>query len=189
MTADPMTLLRARFDDALAKAFAGELEGPVDPLIAPAKNPQHGDFQANAAMSLGKRLKKKPRDVAEAIVAALEIDDLCEPPEIAGPGFINLRLKTETLSGALGAMRDGDLGVPTPEEVQTVVIDLCGVNLAKQMHVGHLRATVIGDAIARLWERLGHTVKRQPAPAAIGAYAVARAGAICISGPRRARPS
>ncbi|GAB4518338.1 MAG: arginine--tRNA ligase [Phycisphaerales bacterium] len=161
MSADPQTQLRARFDAAIAAAFAGQLEGDVDPLIAPSKNPQHGDFQANVAMSLAKRLGQKPRDVAQAIVGALELDDLCEPPEVAGPGFINLRLKTGALADALEAMRDGDLGVPTPRNVQTVVVDLCGVNLAKQMHVGHLRATVIGDAIARLWERLGHTVVRQ----------------------------
>ncbi len=161
MTADPLTTLRARFDAAIAKAFPDEDLGTIDPLITGAKNPQHGDFQANVAMSLGKRLQKKPRDVAQAIVDAIELDDFCDAPEIAGPGFINLRLKTDALGDALGAMRDAGLGVPAPERVQHVVVDLCGVNLAKQMHVGHLRATVIGDAIARLWERLGHTVTRQ----------------------------
>lgn len=161
MTSDPMTILRARFDAALTTAFADDLPNGVDPLITGAKNPEHGDFQANVAMSLGKRLGMKPRDVAEKLVEALELDDLCDEPTIAGPGFINLRLKTDALGAALGAMRDGDLGVPKPEHVETVAVDLCGVNLAKQMHVGHLRATVIGDAIARLWERLGHTVHRQ----------------------------
>ena len=161
MNADPLIVLRERFDAAIATAFAGEIQGEVDPLIANAKNPEHGDFQANVAMSLGKRLKKKPRDVADAIVEAIELDDLCEPLTVAGPGFINIRLRTDALGNALGAMRDGDLGIAPPERVQHIVVDLCGVNLAKQMHVGHLRATVIGDAIARIWERLGHTVTRQ----------------------------
>jgi arginyl-tRNA synthetase len=160
-SADPVAVLRARFDDAMRRAFGDELPDDVDPLIAGAKNPEFGDFQANVAMSLGKRLKRKPRDVAEAIVAALEVDDLCEAPEVAGPGFINLRLKTRALTDALASMRDADLGVRAPAVAETVVVDLCGVNLAKQMHVGHLRATVIGDAIARLWERLGHAVIRQ----------------------------
>src|SRR5690606_2865152 len=138
---------------------------PADasPALVPSRNPQFGDFQANAAMALGKALGKPPREVAQQILEHLKLDDITEPPTIAGPGFINIRLKPSALAAALSGLDTPALGItaPTPAERETVAVDLCGVNLAKQMHVGHLRATVIGDALARLWERLGHTVYRQ----------------------------
>lgn len=163
MTADPAAILHQRLLDAMRAALGDDLPESADPLLAPARNPEFGDFQANAAMGLGKRLGRPPREIATAILGHLDIADIAEEPTVAGPGFINIRLRPETLAGALDALDTPALGTepPAPEQTETVVVDLCGVNLAKQMHVGHLRATVIGDALARLFERLGHTVIRQ----------------------------
>jgi arginyl-tRNA synthetase len=162
---DPVQLLTERFRAAILQALpdAG-LEDDIDPAITPSRNPKFGDFQCNAAMGLAKRLGLKPRDVAQMIVARVETGDLAEEltdGAIAGPGFINIKLKADALAGLLNALDQNDLGLPRPERAETVVVDLCGVNLAKQMHVGHLRSTVIGDTIARVFERLGHKVIRQ----------------------------
>lgn len=160
---DPVAILSERFIAAVRAAFPA-LEGDVDPLIAPNKNPALGDFQSNIAMGLSKRVGKPPRDVAKAISVALKADDLCEPigeSAIAGPGFINIRLRSDALAGMLAGLDTPGLGVVKPATPQTVVVDLCGVNLAKEMHVGHLRSTIIGDALARVFERLGYTVVRQ----------------------------
>ncbi len=144
----------ASFDDSTA-------------LLTPSRNPKFGDFQCNAPMPLGKAQGKPPRDIATVISDRLASDAaftaIAEPPEIAGPGFINIRLRAPALGAALETLERTNLGItpPAPAETETVVVDLCGVNLAKQMHVGHLRATVIGDCLARLWERLGHKVIRQ----------------------------
>jgi arginyl-tRNA synthetase len=161
---DPLTLLAQRFRAAIAAAVPGA--GDADPLITATKNPALGDFQSNAAMPLAKRAGKPPRDIAAAIVQHLDIADIAEPvppASIAGPGFINIRLRPDALAKLLGALDTPNLGItpPAPAERQTVVVDLCGVNLAKQMHVGHLRSTVIGDTLARTLARLGHTVIRQ----------------------------
>ena len=161
MNNDLLAELEARFACAMQEALGDDLPEGSPTLIAPAKNPEFGDFQCNAAMGLAKRLGEKPRDVAQKIVDAVDLGGLADAPDIAGPGFINIRLRPEALDAALRAMDDGTLGVTAPATVETVVVDLCGVNLAKQMHVGHLRATVIGDALARLNERLGHNVVRQ----------------------------
>ena len=161
MTADPMTILRARFADAIASALGEHAPRDPDPLLSPAKNPEFGDYQANCAMPLAKLAGKPPREIAQEIIDRLDVADIADAPTIAGPGFINIRLKAEALGAGLDAMDDETLGVPSPSPKQTVVVDLCGVNLAKQMHVGHLRATVIGDGLARLFARLGHDAIRQ----------------------------
>lgn len=164
---DPIEILGERFRAAMRAAFGADLPPNADPLIAASRNPQFGDFQSNAAMPLGKALGLPPREVAVRLIEHLEIADLAEPIDpkggVAGPGFINIRLKSDALGALLDTMDEPELGVtpPMPDERQTVVVDLCGVNLAKQMHVGHLRATVIGDALARLFECLGHRVVRQ----------------------------
>ncbi len=161
---DPVALLGERFEAAIRRALGDRLgEGPVDPLIAPSKQQQLADYQSNAAMALGKRVGMNPREVAEKIVAELDLGELAEPltaESIAGPGFINIRLRPDALADLLGALDTPSLGV-RGDHAETIVVDLCGVNLAKQMHVGHLRATVIGDAIARVFEKLGHRVIRQ----------------------------
>ena len=111
-------------------------------------------------MPLGKRLGKPPREVAAALVERLEVGDLCEPPEIAGPGFINLRLRHEWLIERLAEVvcDEQRLGVPPAAKPQAVVIDYSAPNVAKPMHVGHIRSTVIGDALYRVLRFLGHRV-------------------------------
>lgn len=155
---DPIEVLAGRFAAAIEAAFGSGLAG-TDPLIKPAQNPRFGDFQANFAMALGKRVGKSPRDVAATVLAKVKLDDMCETPEVAGPGFVNLRLKSDILEVALGRMDGGaDLGVDRHLEGHRLVVDLVGVNVAKQMHVGHLRSAIIGDCFARVLRRLGAEV-------------------------------
>jgi arginyl-tRNA synthetase len=162
-SADTSSVLSHRIMAALRAVLADQLPANASAMLTPAKDPKHGDFQSNCCMPLAKQAGMNPRALAEKVIAALDIADIAETPEIAGPGFINIRLKAAALSQALAAMDTPSLGVPTisPTERRTIVVDLCGVNLAKQMHVGHIRATVIGDALARLHERLGWNVIRQ----------------------------
>ena len=151
--------LKQRLQTALVNAFGPELEG-TDPVLVPTNNPQFGDYQANVAMSLAKRLKDKPRAIATKIVENLTIDDLCDTPQIAGPGFINLKFKTDYLQEQLKAVySDERLGIPTAQPKRTIV-DFSSPNIAKEMHVGHLRSTIIGECIARTLEFLGHDVLR-----------------------------
>lgn len=163
---DPAALLRGRFTAAVAAAFPELARGPIDPGVTASRHPKFGDFQCNAAMPLAKSLGRPPREVAAEIVRHARLEDIAEPltpASIAGPGFINITLRPEALAAMLAALDGPDLGLPPAGESarQTIVVDLCGVNLAKQMHVGHLRATVIGDTLARVLERLGHRVIRQ----------------------------
>jgi arginyl-tRNA synthetase len=149
--------LRARLDAALT-GLVDERAEMVD-LLRPSQDPKFGDYQANCAMPLGKQLGKPPREVAAEIVSRLEVDDLCEPPEIAGPGFINLRLKGEWLADTLRqAAADSRLGVPHAKQPRTFVVDYSAPNVAKPMHVGHIRSTVIGAALDRTLRFLGHQV-------------------------------
>ena len=155
-----ITTLTARLEQALVNAFGSELQG-TDPVLVPASNPKFGDYQANVAMALAKRLQNKPRVIAEQIVANLDVVDICEPPEIAGPGFINLRLTTAYLEAQLRAIApDARLGVAKVKQPQKVIVDFSSPNIAKEMHVGHLRSTIIGDSIARVLEFIGHDVLR-----------------------------
>jgi arginyl-tRNA synthetase len=152
--------LTQRLEQALVQAFGDDLAG-TDPVLVPASNPKFGDYQANCAMALAKRLQDKPRAIAEKIVANLEVTDICEPPEIAGPGFINLRLQTGYLEEQLQAIAgDERLGVAPVTSPQKVIVDFSSPNIAKEMHVGHLRSTIIGDSIARVLEFVGHDVLR-----------------------------
>ncbi|WP_204140351.1 arginine--tRNA ligase [Halomicronema sp. CCY15110] len=152
--------LTQRLEQALVQAFGDDLAG-TDPVLVPASNPKFGDYQANCAMALAKRLKDKPRAIAEKIVANLAVTDICEPPEIAGPGFINLRLQTSYLEAQLAAIEgDERLGVAPVTSPQKVIVDFSSPNIAKEMHVGHLRSTIIGDSIARVLEFVGHDVLR-----------------------------
>jgi len=158
---DLITILADRFSTAIAAAF-GDEHTLIDPLIRPSANPKFGDYQANVAMSLAKQLGQKPRDVAQAIASNLQIADLVDKTDIAGPGFINLTIKPDILSGQLRSMAGDDhLGIDRAGQPQTIVVDYSSPNVAKQMHVGHLRSTVIGDAIARLLAVQGHSVIRQ----------------------------
>ena len=132
-------------------------------LVRVSANAKFGDYQANGVMAAAKIAKTNPRQLAEQVVAALDVSDICEPPEIAGPGFINLRLKDDFLADRLLEMNADKqrLGIEKTENPQTVVVDYSGPNVAKEMHVGHLRSTIIGDCISRMVEFEGHTVIRQ----------------------------
>lgn len=149
--------IRSRFVSAL-QGLADDPQSLMD-LIRPSQNPQFGDYQANLAMPLGKKLGRPPRDVAQEIIDRLEISDICHDPEIAGPGFINLKLKDESLAKWLGeASLDERLGVAPADPPLTYVVDFSSPNVAKPMHVGHIRSTVIGDSLARTLRFLGHNV-------------------------------
>ena len=131
----------------------------VDPELRSATKPEFGHFQTNVALRLAKTERQAPRDVAARIVARLEVADLCEPPEIAGPGFINFRLKSSVLADAVTEqLADPSLGVAPAERSETVVIDYSAPNVAKQMHVGNLRSTIIGDCLHRVLAAVGHRV-------------------------------
>jgi arginyl-tRNA synthetase len=152
--------LKAKFDNAIVAAFGEEMAG-IDPMLVPASNPKFGDYQCNVAMSLTKVLKNNPKALATQIIEKLDISEICQPPEIAGPGFINLRLKPEYLEAKLNTiLTDERLGIPKVDNPQKVIVDFSSPNIAKEMHVGHLRSTIIGDSIARILEFLGHDVLR-----------------------------
>lgn len=152
--------LKARFEQALVAAFGTEYTG-VDPIIVPASNPKFGDYQSNIALSLAKQLGQQPRAIAEQIVQQLNVTDICQPPTVAGPGFINLTLRPDYLEAQLSTIQaDSRLGVPVAKTPQRVAIDFSSPNIAKEMHVGHLRSTIIGDCIARVLEFQGHDVLR-----------------------------
>jgi arginyl-tRNA synthetase len=148
--------LKARFRDALA----GLTDQPDECLeqIRRSQDPKFGDYQANFAMSLAKRLHRPPREVAAEVVGRLNLADLCLKPEIAGPGFINLRIRDDVLAKHLAvAVGDERLGVPPIARPRTFVVDFSAPNVAKPMHVGHIRSTVIGDSLCRVLRFLGHT--------------------------------
>ncbi|MEY9257782.1 arginyl-tRNA synthetase [Brevibacterium epidermidis] len=149
------SVLTDRFAAALTRAFGEDFAGR-DPVI---RSSQFADFQANVALPLAKELKSKPRDIAGQIVENLDLEGVCETPEISGPGFINLTFTPEFLASTLEA--GGAAAAPANDAPQTVAIDYSAPNVAKEMHVGHLRTTVVGDALARTHEFLGNTVIRQ----------------------------
>jgi arginyl-tRNA synthetase len=166
--------LDAQLRQAMAAAFpeaaAAAADQGLDPQLAPASKPEFGDLQANGALALAKPLGQKPRAIAEAIVARLQADPaftaLCLEPEIAGPGFINLTLRPERLAAEVALrLDDPRLGVPLADGPQAgaaapVIVDFSSPNIAKEMHVGHLRSTIIGDCLARVLEFRGHPVLR-----------------------------
>lgn len=158
MSIDPTSVLTARFREAMIRALGDAAGEDPDPQIRPTQARQFGDFQSNAAMGLAKAMKKNPREVAQAIIAALDIADLCDPPDIAGPGFINLRFRPDALAAMLADLDSDALGLVPIEGEHVVVVDLVGVNVAKQMHVGHLRNSIIGDALVRVLSRFGYHV-------------------------------
>jgi arginyl-tRNA synthetase len=155
--ADPQDVLAQRVRHALAAAFGPE-HGDDDPVIRPS---QFADYQANVALPLGKQLGRPPREVATEISRHLDVADVCTEPQVSGPGFINLTLRDDWIAGqAAGLLADGRLGVADAQPAQRVVVDYSGPNVAKELHAGHLRATVVGDAIVRVLEYLGHEVVR-----------------------------
>ncbi len=128
-------------------------------MIRPAQDAKFGDYQANFCMTMSKVAGKPPRDLAALVVSEVKLDDLCYAPEVAGPGFINLKFKEEFLSQKLlEALRSDRLGITPVQSPRTYVVDFSSPNVAKPMHVGHVRSTVIGDALQRTLRLLGHKV-------------------------------
>jgi arginyl-tRNA synthetase len=155
--ADPEVTLARLVAEALAAEFGPE-HAAADPVIRPS---QFADFQANVALPLAKSLGRPPREVAAQLASHLADSDVCERAEVSGPGFINLTLRDSWIAGQASAQLDDPrLGVPAADPAQKVVVDYSGPNVAKELHAGHLRATVVGDAIARVLEHLGHEVVR-----------------------------
>jgi arginyl-tRNA synthetase len=152
--------LKNRFTQALINSFGQEM-AEVDPLVRLSNNPNFGDYQADIAMSLAKKLKQKPRDIAQQIIAHLQVEDLCNTPEIAGAGFINLKLKQSYLEDQIKKIQnDLRLGIEKVTNSEKIIVDFSSPNIAKEMHVGHLRSTIIGDCIARILEFKGYDVLR-----------------------------
>src|SRR5215204_6551147 len=142
-----LSQLDQAFRSAIAEAFGAE----SDPIITPSQNEKFGDYQSNAAMALAKAQKANPRQVAEKIKGALKLGEIASEVSIAGPGFINVRLNPTYLASLLQqAGNDPRLGIEPVTDAQTVVIDYSAPNVAKQMHVGHLRSTIIGDSLSRV---------------------------------------
>jgi arginyl-tRNA synthetase len=152
--------LKNQFELALVAAFGSDYSG-VDPMLVSASNPKFGDYQSNAALSLAKQLGKPPRAIAETIIQHLDVSDICDTPSVAGAGFINFTIKPAYLEAQLNAIQtDSRLGIPLAKNPKRVVVDFSSPNIAKEMHVGHLRSTIIGDCIARILEFQGEDVLR-----------------------------
>jgi arginyl-tRNA synthetase len=155
--ADPSVVLSERFAGALA-SLDETLRG-ADPVV---RRSDRADYQVNGSMALAKKTGRPPRDLAQDIVARVDLTDIAHPPEIAGPGFINVTLQDAFLARALQETAgDAALGVTPSATTETVVMDYSAPNVAKEMHVGHLRSSIIGDALVRVLEFVGHRVIRQ----------------------------
>lgn len=158
-----MQSLFSRVEDAGRSAIAAAFGEPSDPIVRWSTKPEFGDVQINAAMSLAKSLGQKPRDVAQKILDSLELADISEiAPDIAGPGFINITFSQSALEKyASELLIDDHAGVEPVENPQRIVVDYGGANIAKEMHIGHLRSTIIGDSLNRTLTFLGHSVIKQ----------------------------
>ncbi|WP_076258521.1 arginine--tRNA ligase [Intrasporangium flavum] len=153
----PLVALTPKVQSAIATALGDDFR-EVDPVLRPS---QFADVQVNAALALAKKVGAPPRDVAAKIVEALDLDGVCDSVEVSGPGFINLTFSSAWLASLLQEVdADERCGVPV-EQAQNIPIDYSAPNVAKEMHVGHLRTTVVGDSLARTLEHLGHHVIRQ----------------------------
>src|SRR6266851_597626 len=151
--ADLQAALAADVRAALTAEFGADY-ADTDPLIRPSA---FADFQSNVALALAKRLGKQPREIAGLIAGRLGGSPMFERTEVSGPGFINIRLRDAWLGEAGTAqLSDPRLGVEVTGHPQHVVVDYSAPNVAKEMHVGHLRTTIVGDAFVRVLERLGH---------------------------------
>jgi arginyl-tRNA synthetase len=155
--ADPQAALAAEVRAALLAEFGADYAG-ADPLIRPSS---FADYQSNVALALGRQLGQPPRDVAARIAGHLASSPMCERAEVSGPGFINITLRDSWIGDeATAELSDPRLGVPVSAAPSVVVVDYSSPNVAKEMHVGHLRTTVVGDAIVRVLEHVGHDVTR-----------------------------
>ncbi|AUC60942.1 arginyl-tRNA synthetase ArgS [Cyanobacterium sp. HL-69] len=152
--------LRQIFATTLKQTFGDDVT-LMEPLVVPATNPRFGDYQCNVALPLAKELKDNPRAIAQRIVDNINLEEFCQPLQIAGPGFINITIKPEYIAQQItSAYQDERLGVTKIDSQGKTIIDFSSPNIAKEMHVGHLRSTIIGDSIARILEFRGHDVLR-----------------------------
>ncbi len=151
----PLPLLEHALGEAIKKL-------DLDPSLAqitPTNNQRFGDYQTNAALIAAKELKSNPRDLANQLIAELDLEDYCDPPEVAGAGFINFRLKKNFLEQQVASLlHDPRLGIPLSASPRTIVIDFSSPNVAKPMHVGHIRSTILGESLLRIARFLGHRV-------------------------------
>jgi arginyl-tRNA synthetase len=154
-----MPTLLQQLNAQMAEAFSAAGLDTAHAVVLPSQRPDLGQFQCNGALAAAKAAKGNPRALAEKVLAALQGKPGLRDLSLAGPGFINLSLTDEALAahGAAQA-RDSRLGLPLPAKPQVVIVDFGGPNVAKPMHVGHLRSSIIGDCIQRLQRRLGHSV-------------------------------
>jgi arginyl-tRNA synthetase len=147
--------LTTRVAEALRAAGIEEMLA----VVTPATDTRFGDYQTNAAMVAAKALKRNPREVAASILACLKVEDLCEPPSIAGAGFINFKVLNAAISYSVDSLgASGRLGVEQVSKPKTIIVDFSSPNVAKPMHVGHIRSTILGDSLSRIARHLGHHV-------------------------------
>lgn len=152
--ATPRELLTQRLKLALEKSFS-----EASPEVVPASDPRFGDYQTNVAMVLGRKNRASPRAVAQQILNQLDVRDISEPPQVQGAGFINFRLTADFLGrGVLAVSQDARSGVGLVGNPGRIVIDFSSPNVAKPMHVGHIRSTILGDCLARVARFVGHAV-------------------------------
>ena len=150
----------------LRRAFAAAAPEGTSPdafaaAVRPSTDPKFGDYQANGCMAAAKVAKRNPRELAAEVARRVDLEPMAEAPEVAGPGFLNVRLREDWIARTLEALLDDDrLGVEPTDDPDTIVIDYSSPNVAKPMHVGHIRSTVIGESLARILSALGHRVIR-----------------------------
>jgi arginyl-tRNA synthetase len=157
-----MPTILSQLDAVFRAAIRAALDVDADPMLGASQNEKFGDYQSNAAMGLAKTAKTNPRQVAEKIKASLDLGEMASEISIAGPGFINVRLNPTWLATQLqSTAADDRLGVPLAPSPQKVIVDYSGPNIAKELHVGHLRSTILGDAASRILEFRGDNVIRQ----------------------------
>ena len=155
-----LPLLGERVAAAVERAFGPEVALPA-PLVLPSKDPRHGDYTIAAPLALARSLRRPPPELAAELAAELQVDDVCEAPEVVAPGFVNLRLRAAWLAAAVAEIAGDDrAGVAPVAKARQVVVDYSSPNVAKEMHVGHLRSTVIGDCLADVLAFEGHHVER-----------------------------
>ena len=160
MSEPVLALLAARVEDAITRAFGPGVAKP-EQVVLPTRDPRHGDYSSPAAMTAAKALGRNPFELAEQLAAALDVADICETPEVMRPGFVNVRLRPDWLASRISAeVGDDRLGLSPVAAPELIVVDYSAPNVAKEMHVGHLRSTIIGDCLANVLEHVGHRLDR-----------------------------